>query len=190
MLILRAKRGFVAFFALLLTTTIVLPQECHFVHPPPAPKPEEFPQPPKVDGTHFRGPVIRSFNVQCWTAEPSDPSKCIGGVDGLQKVSVFVPTSYSPNTTQADPAFHQENVSSFSGGGLHSGLLPGDIPPGIFVSFNGHPMFKATRIQFPIEMTDGIGGARGTGVKVEADFEHTKTSGECYFYVAVWVAEK
>jgi hypothetical protein len=182
--------AFVSLSAFVFTSGILLPQECHFVHPPPVPQPEEFPQPPKDGGTHFRGPVIRAFNVRCWTAEPSEPSKCIGGVEGFQKVTAFAPTSDSKDTKEADTSFHQQTLSSFSAGGATSDLKPANIPPGIFVSLKGHPIFKVRRVQYPIEMKENFVSPRATGVKVEADFEHTKTSGECYFYVAVWVAEK
>ena len=173
-----AQMALLLSLTLLFTTSIMFSQDCHFVRPPPAPQAEDFPQPPKKANIRFRGPVIRAFKVQCWTAEPSEPSKCTGGVKGFQKVTIFVPTKNGPtDTREADTRFQQQELSSFSAGGATSILKSADIPPGIFVSFKGHPIFKVTRVQYPTKTSEDFASSLATGVKVEADFEHEATSG-------------
>jgi hypothetical protein len=132
-------------------------EQCNFVHPPPPPQPKDFPQPPDDHNVHFRGPVIRPFNVKCWTAEPSAPTKCVGGIEGLQKVTAFVPTSdRSGNPRQIDTSFRQQTLTSFSVGGSASYLKPADIPAGIFVSFRGAPIYTVTRVRFPVDMPGAL----------------------------------
>lgn len=168
------------------------PAIAQYVHPPPPPQAADFEQPPNDNHTHWRGPVIRAVTVKCWTAEPSEPAKLFGGEHGTQQAKTFVPTSdLTPSATQVDTSFHQTTFRSFSGGGKMSDLKPKDLPPGIFVSVKGHPILKVTAVQYPIQDHDPpLFGPQKTGVKVAFDFIHEPGNGECYLYVAVWVAVK
>jgi hypothetical protein len=168
-------------------------QECHYVHPPLSPPDESaFPQPPSSDKIKFVGPIIRQVGVTCWYAEPDAPAKCVGGVHGFQKIVSFVPTEPTVRSASVDTSFRQKSLSSFSAGGATSELKSEDIPPGIFVSFKGHPVFKVTKVQFPAKSVELVRLQEGltTGVSVELDFSHEPSNGECYLYVAVWVAVK
>jgi hypothetical protein len=159
-------------------------QDCRFIHPPPAPEASDFlDQPPTDTQTHFAGPVIQMINVRCWSAEPAQPSRCVGGVHGDQKVTVFVPTSDSVDPTRIDQSFRQKVMHSFSRGGRANDLKASDLPPGIFVSFKGHPIYKVRKIQYTMR-------GRKAGVNVTVEFVHEPSGGECYFYVAVWTAVK
>jgi hypothetical protein len=160
-------------------------QECNYVHPPAPPQSSQFEQPPS--GHHFEGPAIRQVSVQCWYAEPKAPDKCIGGVHGFQKVTRTI-TTEKPD--RLDVSFHQKSIASFSGGGAKSDLKVDDIPPGIFVSFIGHPIYRVTKIEYPSSEPPSLAGPGEDGVKVSADFNHEPSNGECYFYAAVWTAEK
>lgn len=162
-----------------------------YVHPPGPPSESDFPQPPSDEHVHWRGPVIRQISVQCWSAEPSNPSQFTGGVHGVQKVTNFVRTGDPADTAHVDTTFRQKTTTSFSGGGAKSNLKADDIPAGIFISFKGHPIFKIMQIEYPTSGQDPpLVGPSGTGVKVSAEFEHEPRMGECYFYVAVWTAIK
>lgn len=57
------------------------------------------------------------------------------------------------------------------------------------MSVKAHPVFKVTRIRYS-EKGLPLSPARGRGVTIEADFLASKSMGECYFYFAVWEAEK
>jgi len=136
-------------------------------------------------GAHFRGPVIRPVNVGCWYAEPPTPSKCVGGVHGVQKVTAFVPTIDLVDPTRVDTSFHQKTLVSFAGGGMTSGLQTDKIPAGIFVSFKRHRIFAITQVQHPIQSEVlPFSGQKKVGAKIAFDFEHEPSNGECYFYVA------
>ena len=176
---------------LLLSGLRTLQVQAQYVHPPGPPSVSDFPQPPSDDHMHWRGPVIRQIGVQCWSAEPSTPSQFSGGVHGVQTIRTFVRTGDSADAAHVDTTYRQKIVTSFSGGGAKSDLKADDIPPGIFISFKGHPIFKITQIQYPTSGKDPpLVGPSGTGVKVSAEFQHEPRMGECYFYVAVWTALK
>ena len=165
-------------------------QECNYVHPPAQPQASDFPQPPNAPDTHFRGPIIRPINAQCWYAEPSTPAKCIGGIHGVQKVTALVPID-DIDLAHLDTNFRQKTLASFSGGGKTSALKADELPAGFFVSFKGHPVYSVTKVQYPVKgMVPPHWNQRQTGVNIELDFEHEPTNGECYFYVALWVAVK
>jgi hypothetical protein len=162
-------------------------QECHYVHPPPPPEASDFPQPPSGAHVHFLGPVIRPFQVRCWYSEPSTPSKCVGGIHGTQKVTAFVPVN--ADKSHIDRTFRQTIISSFSAGGKTSDFRAENMPPGIFISFKGHPIFAVSDVKYPAENQESrISGQRESGVTVQVDFEHEPTNGECYLYLAVWVS--
>jgi hypothetical protein len=164
-----------------------------YLHPPPQPQASDFPQPPSDGPTHWSGPVIRAANVKCWSAEPSAPSKFLGGEHGTQQITAFVGTSDPTSPPiQLDTSFHQTTLDSFSGGGKISDLKAQDLPPGIFVSLKGHPVIKVTSVHYPIQDHDYIPvfGPLKTGVRVTIDFMHDPGMGECYLYVAVWTAVK
>jgi hypothetical protein len=167
-------------------------QDARYVNPPPPPQASDFPQPPNDAQFHWRGPVIRAVNVKCWYAEPSAPDKFLGGEHGTQQVTAFIATSdLTQPPAKIDTSFHQTTLVSFSGGGKTSDLKAKDLPPGIFVSFKGHPILKVTGVQFPTQGHDLFPtGPTKTGVKITAEFMHNPGMGECYFYVAVWTAVK
>lgn len=176
---------------LLWTTATLFAQECHYVHPPAPPQASDFPQPPSDGHTRFSGPVIRQVNVQCWYAEPSEPSKCIGGAHGFQKVPAFLPTGEISDPALVDTAFRQKAPLPFSGGGATSDLKPDDLPAGVFVSFKGHPIFKVNQVQYPTQSQEPpLDRQSKTGVTVAVEFQHEPSSGECYLYVAAWMAVK
>jgi hypothetical protein len=104
-------------------------------------------------------------------------------------VTAFVATSGDP--AQIDTKFRQQTLATFSGGGWNSVMKPEDLPPGIFVSFKGHPAFRIIHVQFPIQGREPpLSNRIKTGVRVVAEFEHEPSNGECYFYLAVWTAVK
>jgi hypothetical protein len=168
------------------------PAIAQYVHPAPPLQASDFPQPPNNNQFHWLGPAIRPVDVKCWSAQPAEPSKFLGGVHGIQQVNSFVPTSdLTLPRAQLDTSFRQTTLASFSGGGKFSDLKPEDLPPGIFVSFKGHPILKVTSVQYPIQDHDPpLIGPVKTGVKVTADFMHEPRMGECYLYEAIWVAVK
>jgi hypothetical protein len=165
-------------------------QECHFVHPLPPPAASDFPSRPTDSQKRFVGPVIRAFQVQCWSAEPSAPQKCIGGTHGTQKVSILVPINELVDPKHIDTSFRQQVLTSFSTGGWSPVLKSEDLPPGLFVSFKGHPIFKITEVRYPAEESDPVSGTRKIGVRISAEFVHEPSMGECYFYAALWAAVK
>jgi len=112
-------------------------QECHFVHPPPPPAASDFPTRPTDSQKHFVGPVIRAFRVQCWSAEPSAPKKCVGGTHATQKVTILFPINELVDPEHIDASFRQQGLTSFSAGGWFPLLKSDDLPPGFFVSFKG-----------------------------------------------------
>ena len=118
-------------------------------------------------------------------------SKLFGGEHGTQHVTSFIPTSDLAPAGQVDTSFHQTNLRSFSGGGQNSDLKASDVPAGIFVSLKGHPILKVTALQYPVQDHDPpLFGPQKTGVKLAVDFRHEPGNGECYLYVAVWIAVK
>jgi hypothetical protein len=181
----------IIFVMVVLSGLSAVQVQAQYVHPPGSLSESDFPQPPSDEHVHWRGPVIRGLNVQCWSAEPSTPSQFSGGVHGVQKVTTFVRTGDFGDVAHVDTKPRQKTVTSFSGGGARSDLKAEDIPSGIFISFKGHPIFKVTQIEYPISGQDPpLVGASGSGVKVSAEFQHEPRMGECYFYVAVWTAVK
>lgn len=164
-----------------------------YVHPPAPPEAADFPQPPNDGHNSFHGPAIRPISVACWHAEPETPNNFQGGKHGFQHASAFVATNdMMSSQIHADTSFHQMAIGSFSAGGSISKLTPKDVPPGIFVSFKGHPILKVTSIEFPAQGRDNppLFGPLKPGVNVAIDFMHEPRMGECYIYVAVWVAVK
>ena|ERR1700678_884178 len=163
-----------------------------FVHPPKPLQPTDFYQPPNDGRTHFVGPIIRPLDVKCWYAEPSAPTKPIGGVHGFQEVVVYLPTDDLTDAAHIDNSFRQSPLH-FAGGGATSDIKPEDLPPGIFLSFKGHPIYKVLEVKYPSQPE-----VRGTpsaakskiGVTVRINCEHEPTNGECYFYLAAWTAVK
>jgi hypothetical protein len=159
-----------------------------FVHPPSAPGPSDFAQPPTLAQVHWLGPSIKQINVRCWHAEPSAPDKPVGGTSETQGIVAFIPVQGDRNL---DTSFRQTDLGTFSGGGWSSSMKPDDMPVGIFISFKGHPVFRVNKIEYPFlahELGE-IFGPTGIGVRVSAEFLHTPTMGECYFYAAAWVAQ-
>jgi hypothetical protein len=142
----------------------------------------------------WHGPEIRQVPVRCWYAEPSSPSKPIGGVDGIQKVDAFVPIFELQQNFLMDQTFRQTDTSSFSGGGKNLEFKPDAMPRGLFVSVHGHPIYRVTAVKFPSDgPLYGIPlplGPHGNGVTVSIEFEQAPQQGECYLYVAVWLAGK
>jgi hypothetical protein len=176
----------------LLIAIVVIPsglasQSCHYVHPPAPPQAKDFAQPPTDSKSKFVGPIIQQVNVACWHAEPDDPDKCVGGPHGPQKLTVFVPTQTQFKDVPINFSFHQDSLAFFSGGGAKSELKADELPSGVFVSFKGHPIYKIVKIEFPAKSADGPAPI-ASGVSIQLEFSHEPTNGECYFYVAVWVA--
>jgi len=166
---------------------------CNYVHPPEPPKASDFIQPPADGKLKFVGPMIRQVQVACWHAEPNDSTKCIGGVHGFQRVQSFLPTDVMVRSESVNTDYRQGSTSWFSAGGAKSEIKSEDLPPGIFFSFKGHPIFKVVKVQFPTKAHDSpfaFSGELKTGASVEIDFSHEPSNGECYLYVAVWVAVK
>src|SRR5258708_32753282 len=171
----------------------LIPQACHYVHPPAPPEASQFSQPPNDTRVKFVGPVIRQLNVACWYAEPGAPEKCIGGVHGFQRVQSFLPTDGIVKPEAIDTSFRQKSPLPFSAGGGTAEINNEDLPPGLFISLKGHPVFKVTKVEFPLKAHDpplAFNGPPVTGASVELEFSHEPSNGECYLYIAVWVAVK
>lgn len=159
------------------------------VHPPAFFQPTAFEQPPSVTGIRWVGPAIKQIYVQCWSVNPLSPNVPVGGTKEVQKVLTFVPTP--PIEKEVEISYRQENVGSFSSGGMTSKLNAEELPRGIFISFKGHPVFRIVRIEYPKTNPIPYPAAAGRiGATVTAEFLHTPTMGECYFYSAIWVAQK
>jgi hypothetical protein len=161
-----------------------------YVHPPSGIGPSDFSQPPTNAQSRWRGPTIRQFNVRCWSAEPWAPDKPVGGTSETQAVTVFLPIE-EIDGPHLDTTFRQTNLDDFAGGGFKSELRAEDIPAGIFVAFKGHPVFRINKVEYPVSNHDPAPfGPIRTGALVSAEFLHLPTMGECYFYAAIWSAEK
>lgn len=185
---MRRKLGCLSFLVLITAVPHCVSQPpYHYVHPPPPPQAKDFAQPPRDSSRQWSEPEIRSFNTQCWSAEPNAPNGPVGGAHGLQKVFAFVPVSTKEQ--RVDRTFHQTNLGSFSGGGLSSSLTAEELPSGIFISFVGHPIYRITKVQYP-SRNPLIPSPFGTLVTITADFQHEPQQAECFFYVAVWTSER
>jgi hypothetical protein len=96
-------------------------------------------------------------------------------------------------SSTADTTFHQRAPLPFSAGGVTSEIKASELPPGMFISFKGHPVFKAVKIQYPVRSHDpplDLNDELKTGASVEVAFSHEPTNGECYLYVAIRIAVK
>lgn len=160
-----------------------------FVHPGGQPPDTKFEQPPV--GRNWVGPSIRKVYTSCWYAEPSNPTKLIGGSDDWQQAMGFAPIQL-PAGARIDSSYRQDKLSRLAGGGSTTALKPEDMPEGVFVSAIAHPIFKVTQVQYPAKDPISVltGVPRMEGVLVFADFKHLPNMGECHFYIAVWLATK
>ena len=160
-----------------------------FVHPGEQPPDIKFEQPPV--GWTWVGPSIRQVHTLCWHAEPSNPTKPIGGSNDWQQAMGFAPIQL-PANARIDSSYRQGELSRLAGGGSTTALKPEEMPAGVFVSAIGHPIFKVTQVQYPaknpIGFLTGVSGIEG-GL-VFADFMHLPNMGACHFYIAVWLATK
>lgn len=162
-----------------------------FVHAPTSLSASDFESPPDEVMDRSVGPAIAAArNAKCWHAEPQDPDTFIGGSAELQKVEIFLPFSVSEGR-DLDTNFHQSTTQTLAGGGSQTSLKPEDIPAGISVSVNGHPIYAVTSISYPV--TDPLAlftGRREKGVLLEVEFMHQPRMGECYLFAAAWLVMK
>jgi hypothetical protein len=159
-----------------------------YVHPPAPPTAQDFDQPPAKTQARMRGPQVTRANVRCWGAEPEAPTKFFGGVHDFQNVSVFVPLEPLLAGAEIDTTFRQDRVRSLDRGGADSPLTVSEVPPGLFVSIRGHPVFKVIGFKFPSQSASPAPGRKGVTINIA--FRHEPNMGECYLDVAVWVAVK
>lgn len=161
-----------------------------FVHPPQSMTEADFPQPPDAIQSRVTGPTISSINAQCWHVEPSDPEKFVGGTMDTQNITGFIPMAF-PDGSERDTTFQQNDFRNFAGGGSTAVLKQSDIPPGIFLSFRAHPIYRITKLEFPVRQSVPIFPNFGrVGVRIFAEFKHLPRMGECYFYAAAWLVAK
>lgn len=171
--------------------SVAIAQGVAFVHPAGQPPATSFDQPPPAAaGFAWKGPRIGGVYTHCWHAEPNAPTVPIGGENDWQKVSGFVRIDLDPGT-EIETSFKQNTFGHLAGGGAKTELTPADLPAGIFVSVKAHPVFKVTRVHYPVtEAYPPLVGPKVRGLRLDADFMHLPSMGECYFYFAVWEAEK
>jgi hypothetical protein len=181
-----------AFVATVLVPQPNVPVEAQVAHPPPPPDAKQFDQPPTSNTLVWVGPRIISFPVQCWRLEPSAPKKPVGGVHGWQRKSAFV--SFSATESQGrDIRFRQQlPLRSFAGGGASHSLTERDLPEGFFVAFRGHPVWRVTSVKYPSPRPRFMENSRteGPAMRIDIEFRHEPTAGECYMYGAVWMAKQ
>jgi hypothetical protein len=170
-----------------LLAQVALSQGIGPVHPQTAPDASKFVQPPILPSRKWRDPVIRGAGVQCWTVSPSEPATPVGGVHGAQHITVFVPLRRIGEPWQVDSTFQQTEVPSLAGGGALPVLTAADIPKGLFISVKAHPIFRVTKVKYPVT-SPPLTEPGKSGVLLSADFSAEPEMGECYFFVAVWVA--
>ena len=164
-------------------------QQYIYSHPPEAPTAGAFPVPQQLQGHHFIGPLINSVGIRCWSAEPSAPDVPVGGVHGWQDFTSFIPLMVQPN--HLDLLFHQTDFRSFSGGGAQPAMKPENIPSGVYVQFDAHPVCQIATVQFPtMGHFPPMFGPLKQGLKVSGRFLSEPSMDECYFFMAVWLVLK
>lgn len=155
-------------------------------HPQPPPQAEDFRQPPSEAGIDWVGPFVNQVgDATCWRVEPFAPSVPVGGQHGIQHVVGFV---HLPHELlgERDTGFSQTDMQGLAGGGQQSDLKPGAIPSGFFLTARSHPIFRVTKV----ELVAKTPFFPGPVLAVFADFWHEPTMGECYFYLAGWIARQ
>lgn len=155
-----------------------------YIHSRSPPTASDFPHPPTGTGLNWRGPSIKQLPARCWYAEPRAPNVPIGGTSEVQALS-----SFHPIVTNSARTVRQTDLSALAGGGWQTPLKSDDLPSGVYVAVRAHPVFRVTKIEHPARGIDFSEGRNRTGVQITAEFLHTPTMGECYFYAAVWVLE-
>lgn len=153
-------------------------------HPRPVPEEQEFRQPPEGEAGAWWGPSISATTAKCWRVEPDDPQTPVGGIHGEQIVTGVIRLPREM-VERRDKNFQQGALQGLSGGGWESDLEPGDLPAGVFLAARGHPIFKVNGVD--LDSSNILAGG-GPALVVTAEFVHEPRMGECYFYLAAWVA--
>jgi hypothetical protein len=181
---MRAQLLALGFLSLLAGHGIAHGQEYNYIHPSSVTA-ADF-APPEDPGFVWEGPVIRPFNgITCWHAEPNAPTVPVGGLDDWQKIIGFIPIG----NVKANAGYHQKDFRTFAGGGAQREFKAEDMPPGLFLEFKAHPVWKIVSVAYPAKDPLAIlGGSKKVGVLVTAEFLAGKTMGECEFAAAAWIA--
>ena len=144
----------------------------------------EFGQPPEGAADAWWGPSISATTAKCRHVEPDDPQTPVGGIHGEQFVTSVIRLPREI-VERRDKNFEQGMLQWLSRGGRKSDLEPGDLPTGVFLAARGHPIFKVNAVELD---TANILAGGGPALVVTAEFVHEPRMGECYFYLAAWVA--
>lgn len=170
----------------LLASPVVAQDYWNLAHQLP-PQSEDFQPPPNDLIGKWQGPFINQVgDASCWRVEPNAPEMPVGGEHGTQSVVGFVRLPPSALAGH-DKRFQQSQLDGFAGGGWMSNLRPEDIPAGFFLEVKAHPVFKITKVEFHRSIPPIFAGPV---LAVYADFLHEPPMGQCYFYLAAWIAQK